>query len=118
MGARAAVVIPDAEIGCADLDVRTHVALDRVTGGAREKLLYAQQVVVAGHFRLRIEPLRPLTEVELALLRTCVADLHDGLIGIGAATTRGLGTVRVRDDAWAPPDLSALAALVTGRSDD
>ncbi|MGH3905066.1 MAG: RAMP superfamily CRISPR-associated protein [Pseudonocardiaceae bacterium] len=118
MGARAAVVIPDAMIEDADIDVRTHVALDRVTGGARTALLYGQQVVVAGHFRLRIEPLRPLAEVEFALLRTCVADLHDGLIGIGAATTRGLGTVRVRDDAWPPPDVSALAALLTGGSDD
>jgi CRISPR/Cas system CSM-associated protein Csm3 (group 7 of RAMP superfamily) len=98
-------------------EVRTHVALDRVTGGARDRLLYAQQVVVAGHFRLCVQSLCSLTEVEVALLRACVADLHDGLVGLGAATTRGLGTVRVRDDAWAPPDVSALAGLVTGGSD-
>ena len=118
MGARAAVAIPDTEIhGAGDLDVRTHVALDLVTGGARPALLYAQQVVVTGRFRLRVEPLRRLTEAERALLRVCVADLDDGLVGIGAATTRGLGTVRVRDDAWARPDVSALAALLTGGSD-
>lgn len=120
MGSRAAVVIPDAVIDSAAIDVRTHVALDRVTGGARTALLYAHQVVVAGHFRLRVEPLRPLTEAELTLLRACVADLDDGLIGIGAATTRGLGTVRVNDDTWAPPDLSALATvagLTAGESD-
>jgi len=118
MGARAAVAIPDAEIhGAGDPDVRTHVALDLVTGGARPALLYAQQVVVTGRFRLRVEPQRRLTEAERALLRVCVADLDDGLVGIGAATTRGLGTVRVRDDAWARPDVSALAALLTGGSD-
>ena len=118
MGARAAVAVPDAEIHDAgDPDVRTHVALDRVTGGARPALLYAQQVVVTGHFRLRVEPLRPLTEVECALLRVCVADLNDGLVGVGAATTRGLGTVRVRDDNWTPPDVSTLAALLLGGSD-
>ncbi len=118
MGARAAVAIPDAVIhGAGEPEVRTHVALDRVTGGARPGLLYAQQVVVAGDFRLRVEPLRPLTNAELALLRACVADLHDGLVGIGSATTRGLGTVRVCDDAWAAPDLSALATLITGGSD-
>lgn len=117
MGARAAVAVPDSVIDDAVCEARTHVALDRVTGGARDQLLYAQQVVVAGHFRLRVEPLRPLTDVELALLRACVADLHDGLVGLGAATTRGLGTVRIRDDAWAPPDVSALAGLVTGGSD-
>jgi len=117
MGARAAVAIPDAMIDDAVCEVRTHVALDRVTGGARDRLLYAQQVVVAGHFRLRVAPLRSLTEVELALLRACVADLHDGLIGLGAATTRGLGTVRIRDDTWVPPEVSALAGLITGGSD-
>ncbi|MDQ3274279.1 MAG: RAMP superfamily CRISPR-associated protein [Actinomycetota bacterium] len=95
MGARAAVAIPDAVIhGAGEPDVRTHVALDRVTGGARPALLYAQQVVVTGRFRLRVEPLRTITEAERALLRVCVADLDDGLVGIGAATTRGLGTVR------------------------
>ncbi|HEY6422288.1 MAG TPA: RAMP superfamily CRISPR-associated protein [Pseudonocardiaceae bacterium] len=118
-GARGTVAIPDAVIdGGGVPDERTHVALDRVTGGAREGLLYTQQVVVAGHFRLRVEPLRPLTDVWLALLRASVADLHDGLVGIGGATTRGLGTVRVSDDAWVAPDLSALAALVTGGSSD
>lgn len=116
-GARAAVAIPDVAIDAADVEVRSHVALDRVTGGARPGLLYAQRVVVAGSFRLRVEPLRPLTDVELALLRASVADLHNGLVGIGAATTRGLGTVRVKDDTWVPPDLSALAALVWGGSD-
>jgi CRISPR/Cas system CSM-associated protein Csm3 (group 7 of RAMP superfamily) len=93
------------------------VALDRVTGGARPGLLYTQQVVVAGHFRLRVEPLRPLRDAELALLRASIADLHDGLVGIGGATTRGLGTVRVDDETWVPPDLPALAALVAGGSD-
>ncbi|MGH3902437.1 MAG: RAMP superfamily CRISPR-associated protein [Pseudonocardiaceae bacterium] len=116
-GARAAVAIPDAKIDAADVEVRHHVALDRVTGGARSGLLYAQQVVVAGNFRLRVEPLRPLTDVELALLRASVADLHDGLVGVGAAATRGLGTVRVNDATWVPPDLSALAALVSGGPD-
>jgi CRISPR/Cas system CSM-associated protein Csm3 (group 7 of RAMP superfamily) len=118
MGARGAVAIPDAEIHAAgELDVRTHVALDRVTGGAREGLLYGQQVVIAGSFRLRVEPLRRLTAVEVALLRAVVSDLHDGLVGVGAATTRGLGTVRVNDDAWVAPDVSQLAVLLTGGSD-
>ncbi|MGH3692483.1 MAG: RAMP superfamily CRISPR-associated protein [Pseudonocardiaceae bacterium] len=116
-GARAAVAIPDATIDAAELDVRSHVALDRFTGGARPGLLYTQQVVVDGNFRLRVEPLRPLLDVELALLRASIADVHDGLVGIGAATTRGLGTVRVHDEAWVRPDLSALAALVAGGSD-
>jgi CRISPR/Cas system CSM-associated protein Csm3 (group 7 of RAMP superfamily) len=117
-GARGAVAIPDAAIhGAGDPDVRTHVALDRVTGGARPGLLYGQQVVVAGSLRLRVEPLRPLTDVELALLRASVVDLHDGLVGVGAATTRGLGTVRINDESWVPPDVSELAVLLTGGSD-
>lgn len=115
MGARGAIAVPDAEIHNAGaLQERTHVALDRVTGGARDKLLYRQQVVVAGSFRLRVEPLRPLTDLELTLLRACIADLDEGLVGIGGATTRGLGTVRVNDTAWVPSELTALATLFTG----
>jgi len=113
-GARGRIAVGDTRIEQACCQVRHHVALDRVTAGARPKLLYARRVVTAGRFRVRIEPLRPLAPVEIALLHAVIADLDAGLVGLGGATTRGLGTTRVDDETWRAPDLSALAALVAG----
>jgi len=114
LGARARIAVGDARIEQARSQVRHHVALDRVTGGARPKLLYARRVVTTGRIRVRIEPLRPLAPVETALLHAVVTDLDAGLVGLGSATTRGLGTVRIDDETWQTPDLAALAALVSG----
>lgn len=113
-GARARIAVGDARIEQARSQVRHHVALDRVTGGARPKLLYARRVVTTGRIRVRIEPLRPLAPVETALLHAVVADLDACLVGLGSATTRGLGTVCIDDETWQTPDLTALAALVSG----
>lgn len=109
MGARASVVVRDAVIEDPAVEYRPHVALDRVTAGQRTHLLYTEEVVVAGRFRLRVEPLRSPTAAESALLHAVVADLHEGLTGIGSATTRGLGTVRVTGGNWEPPELTMLA---------
>lgn len=109
MGARGSVVVHDAVIEGEPIELRPHVALDRVTGGQRPSLLYTEEVAVAGRFRLRVEPLRTPTPAEAALLNAVLADLHDGLVGIGSATTRGLGTVRVSEGSWQPPELSTLA---------
>lgn len=109
MGARAAVVVHDATIKDPAVEYRPHVALDRVTAGQRNHLLYTAEVVVAGQFRLHVEPLRTPTAAESALLNAVVADLHAGLAGIGSATTRGLGTVRATGGSWNPPELSTLA---------
>jgi CRISPR/Cas system CSM-associated protein Csm3 (group 7 of RAMP superfamily) len=109
MGARGAVVVHDAVIEGEPAELRPHVALDRVTGGQRSGLLYTDEVVVAGRFRLRVEPLRTPTPAESALLNAVIADLHEGLVGIGSATTRGLGTVRVTSGNWQLPELSTLA---------
>jgi CRISPR/Cas system CSM-associated protein Csm3 (group 7 of RAMP superfamily) len=114
IGARGSVVVHDTviEYDGEPVEFRPHVALDRVTGGQRSSLLYTDEVAVAGRFRLRVEPLRPPTAAESALLNAVVTDLHEGLVGIGAATTRGHGTVRVTDGRWQPPDLSTLAEVL------
>jgi CRISPR/Cas system CSM-associated protein Csm3 (group 7 of RAMP superfamily) len=84
------------------LRVRTHVAIDRFTGGARETALYAMEVLEAGAIPLLVEPLAGLDllgddavrEIR-AVLRLVLDDLGDGIIGLGAGTARGYGSVTV-----------------------
>lgn len=72
---------------------RAHVAIDRISGGARRNLLYAQENVRTGRITLVIEALDDVGDVEVALLRHVVRDLNDGLIGIGGSTRRGYGGI-------------------------
>lgn len=77
--------------------VRTQVGIDRVTGGARDGLLFQSMPVTAGRLTLRIELLEPVPEwVRTTILHT-VRDLHDGLIGVGSRVTRGMGTLELVD---------------------
>jgi CRISPR/Cas system CSM-associated protein Csm3 (group 7 of RAMP superfamily) len=82
--------------------VRPHVAIDRITGGARPHLLFTDEVVVTGRFRIRVDALDELPDWVEPVLRWVLRDLHEGYLGIGGRTTRGLGTVRLTD-----PDLVA-----------
>ncbi|MER7077267.1 CRISPR/Cas system CSM-associated protein Csm3, group 7 of RAMP superfamily [Saccharopolyspora kobensis] len=117
---RAKIAIHDAVITDPVLELRHHVALDRFTGGSADGLLYTDEVVTSGSFRLRIDPLVPrpeLSRAELLLLEAVVTDLDDGLIGIGARSTAGLGTVRVTSTDWKRPEnLADLAGLLTKES--
>lgn len=98
-GARAVLRIPDAEIRDWVTAKRAHVAIDRFTGGALDKALYVMEVLEAGRFELRVEPFdvipaRRLQEIR-AVLRLVLADLGDGIIGMGGGVARGYGTVAV-----------------------
>ncbi|ASU77596.1 DNA repair protein [Actinopolyspora erythraea] len=125
---RARIAVHDSTVTEPVKEWRQHVAIDRFTGGARPKLLYTDEVVTAGRFRLRIDELEPLDEPEPAgssdsvadrtprtgtnrlLLEAALADIHDGLVGIGGRTTAGCGTVRVSDPDWQrPAEMTELA---------
>ncbi|MGH3871372.1 MAG: RAMP superfamily CRISPR-associated protein [Pseudonocardiaceae bacterium] len=104
---------------------RYHVGIDRFTGGARRALLFRDEVVAEGTLSLRVEMTNPadrLSPAERGLLLLAVRDLHDGLIGVGRATTRGYGSLRLTDDsaavldelAPAHPTGSAALALLRG----
>lgn len=102
VGQRALLHFADSPITDAALSVRQHVALDRFTGGAAAGLLYARQVVDTGHLTLTVTCDPDLTTpavppLALAALRLACYDLHAGQLGLGGATTRGLGTTRRRD---------------------
>lgn len=112
---RAKIAVADSVIANATSELRTHVAIDRFTGGARDQLLYTDEVVTAGQFRLRIYALEPLDDLDRLLIDVALTDLHDGLVGIGGRTTAGLGTVRITSE-WTRPDLTTLADRLNGET--
>ncbi|MGH8880175.1 MAG: RAMP superfamily CRISPR-associated protein, partial [Stackebrandtia sp.] len=84
---------------------RNHVGIDRFTGGARRALLFSDEIVAEGSLSLRVDVTDPadrdsprLSPAERGLLLHAVRDLHDGLIGVGRATTRGYGSLRLTED--------------------
>jgi CRISPR/Cas system CSM-associated protein Csm3 (group 7 of RAMP superfamily) len=116
VGARAAVRVADAVVAGPVPAQRTHVAIDRFTGGALDGALYTMEVLEAGSFPLAVERLPGAVDDDLArqvraVLRLVLEDLNDGIIGMGGGTARGYGSVRV-DFAAA----SGLPALAEARS--
>jgi len=53
--------------------------------------------VTAGRVSLTITPLGQVQEWERNLLLHVVADIHDGLIGVGGGAQRGQGTLQLTD---------------------
>jgi CRISPR/Cas system CSM-associated protein Csm3 (group 7 of RAMP superfamily) len=106
------VEISGSEIVDSNVEPQHHVGIDRFTGGAAPGLLWEENVVTAG--RLTIEIFGRSDQVGptgLALLRAALRDVHDGYVGIGGKTSRGLGTIALTqeqatelDDALPLPD--------------
>lgn len=113
---RAKIAIRDAIIKDPKRSERQHVAIDRFTGGSRDQLLYTDEVLVQGRFHIQIHEFDSLLHHERRLIEAVLTDLHDGLIGIGARTSSGFGTVRVTAPDYGvaenKPDLSSLAHLL------
>jgi CRISPR/Cas system CSM-associated protein Csm3 (group 7 of RAMP superfamily) len=83
---------------------REHVAIDRVTGGARAHQLFDEEVVLAGTLTLVVDAVGEVPAWVGTILQWVIRDLDDGLVGLGSRTTRGFGTVRVIDrDALGSP---------------
>jgi CRISPR/Cas system CSM-associated protein Csm3 (group 7 of RAMP superfamily) len=94
---RARIGFQDSVVTQAHVEPRNHVAIDRISGGGRDKLLFTDNVVVAGRVRLSVLSLGTFAEWERDLLLHVVADIHDGLIGVGGGAQRGQGTLRLTD---------------------
>jgi CRISPR/Cas system CSM-associated protein Csm3 (group 7 of RAMP superfamily) len=75
--------------------VRTHVGIDRVSGGARDSLLFQTDPLTAGRVHLRMDALDEVVPRVRNLIWHVLRDIDDGLIGVGSRTTRGLGTLRL-----------------------
>jgi CRISPR/Cas system CSM-associated protein Csm3 (group 7 of RAMP superfamily) len=89
---------------------RTHVAIDRWTGGASEGRLFTvdetQGVTWSDleiELDLHIVP-KELWRAAVLLLGVAVGQLHDGGIGFGHGTTRGLGEIEVTGTQVTTPD--------------
>ncbi|MCW2914727.1 MAG: hypothetical protein JWN52_2795 [Actinomycetia bacterium] len=108
VGQRSRLLFTDSIFTDARVVVRQHVALDRVTGGARDKQLYAEEIVESGRCTLEVTVGGPLAPAASALLRLAVADLHDGFLAVGGSTTRGLGGLRRTDSAAESERLAAV----------
>lgn len=111
---RGALVFADADLGVPGDLHRTHVPIDRFTGGAIEGGLHTVAAVPrAVRFRQAIETRSPIPPPLRNLLLHVVADLSDGLIGVGRGTSRGYGRIRA-DGAPRPVavDLEAIGAAV------
>jgi CRISPR/Cas system CSM-associated protein Csm3 (group 7 of RAMP superfamily) len=75
--------------------IRTHIGIDRISGGARDALLFQTAPVAAGQLPLRIDALDDVEPWARNLIWHVLRDIHYGLIGVGSRTTRGLGTLRL-----------------------
>lgn len=74
--------------------LRTHVAIDRFTGGARDSALHRVLAIPAGtHLWLTVDA-KDLPGAVTNLLNHIVNDLHDGLATLGGHGTRGYGWVQ------------------------
>ncbi|MEW1657944.1 RAMP superfamily CRISPR-associated protein [Streptomyces sp. NPDC093707] len=93
VGARGRLLFADSPIRDGRVKVRNHVAIDRVFGGARDEALFAEEVVEDGHLALHIRHDGTVPDLVRAALVLALADMADGLIGVGGGTTRGYGTL-------------------------
>lgn len=102
---------------------RSHVAIDRFTGGAREGALFQMRALdVGGQLALGISSGIPTGGARVTsgpvnnLLLHVVRDLHDGLIGVGGKVASGYGWLKLQDPTLVaslePVDLTALHAAL------
>lgn len=78
------------------LNERSHVAINRITGGTQGKALFNPEAVEEGTFAAEIS-LVNFAVWHLKLLGALLQDLDEGYILLGGSTTRGYGRVRVEN---------------------
>ncbi|CAM3082426.1 RAMP superfamily CRISPR-associated protein [Skermania piniformis] len=119
------IVVADAPaVGPVQLEIRDGVSIDRVTGAAAERHLYTRYVVPPGtafEFDLAIDvPDEADNQTAHDLVRQIGAQLAGPGLSVGAATTRGLGRMRLLRPELRRDDLASrvgLLALLGGRSE-
>ena len=102
---RGLLTFGDSMIEAIQTQPRTHVAIDRFTGGARDGSLFTlDSVPRRSTFTLHIGGAAAIGPVE-NLLNHVIRDLSEGLIGVGGHGSRGYGWVARSED---PPALGAV----------
>lgn len=98
-GRSGSVMIDDAVLDLTDCAHQriAHVSIDRFTGGARQGLLFDEEVLVGGRLDLHIRLLprfEALPEVIRNAFFAALDDLQTGRLALGAASGRGHGRFR------------------------
>ena len=75
--------------------VRTHVGIDRVSGGVARRPAVPDPAAARGQLHLQIDALGDVARLGPQPHPARVRDIDDGLIGVGSRTTRGLGALRL-----------------------
>lgn len=109
-GGRGLLRFEDSRFGAtAPIVQRSHVAIDRFTGGARKGALFTMKAVEEGAaFKLVIHSERTVPESLLNLVYHAVRDLHEGWAGIGHGAGRGYGRVEATDATILPAITSVV----------
>lgn len=92
---RGRLAFADSPIHDAKPAIQPHVAIDRVSGGSRDKLLFSQHVVGGGKLTLQVRALGTVSPWERLLQLHVIRDIDDGLLGVGGGAMRGHGTLRL-----------------------
>lgn len=99
---------------------RTHVAIDRVTGGALDRsgkpgagarggALFSVEAIAADTpVELLIDATAKLNPLERQLLEHVIRDIGDGLVGVGGLTSRGYGTLKLSGSRELPGPLASV----------
>jgi CRISPR-associated RAMP protein (TIGR02581 family) len=94
-------------------EVRTGVGIDRRSQASAQGVLYDSEVVVSGGFRARISG-ENFSLWQLGLLLSALQDFDSGLLRIGGAKARGMGSVRVQDWSIEVGFLNQENGMITG----
>ncbi|MGB7983279.1 MAG: RAMP superfamily CRISPR-associated protein [Candidatus Nanopelagicales bacterium] len=97
VGARGTLRFHTSTVTEAQTPTRSHVAIDRFTGGARRGQLYKEKVLCGGRATLTVDIPPDAPTWAQSLLDWVTLDIHDGFVGIGHGTSRGMGTLRLVD---------------------
>lgn len=94
-GAQARVRFLTSAVKEAKTATRTHVAIDRFTGGARRGQLFTETVLTHGRATLAVEVPPDMESWCVPLLAWAAMDIHDGYVGVGHGTSRGMGSLQL-----------------------
>lgn len=73
---------------------RTHIAIDRFTGGVRDAALFQIDAIARSQeLTLRVVSPRPIPRPVANLVLHVAHDIADGLVGVGGNVSRGYGTL-------------------------
>lgn len=114
-GRRGSLIFIDSPLGCsngpAQVWERSHVGIDRFTGGVQSGKLFTVEVVAPGALANQsIESTTAIEDRDRRLLLLAAKDIHDGLVGLGGMVTRGYGTLQLTTNCVAAQSFAGVTA--------